>query len=78
MSGQTDDEIAEDLHITKGAVRYSLRTMVDAGAANSRKDMRRNFWYSISEMALPDTRSYIRGEHGFYTNESKLMKAELG
>jgi DNA-binding CsgD family transcriptional regulator len=67
MSGQTDSEIADDLHITKGAVRYSLRRMVDASAANSRKEMRRNFWYSISELALPDARSYIRGEHGFYT-----------
>ena len=72
MSGQTDDEIAEDLHITKGAVRYSLRRMVDASAANSRKEMRRNFWYSISEMALPDTRSYIRGEHGFYTQRKHI------
>ena len=31
MSGQTDAEIADDLHITKGAVRYSLRRMVAAG-----------------------------------------------
>jgi hypothetical protein len=37
MSGQTDDEIAEGRHVTKGAGRYSLRRMVDASAANSRK-----------------------------------------
>jgi DNA-binding CsgD family transcriptional regulator len=72
MSGQTDAEIAEDLRITKGAVRYSLRRMVDASAANSRKEMRRNFWYSISELALPDARSYIRGEHGFYTQHKHI------
>ena len=74
MSGQTDAEIAEDLSISKGAVRYALRRMVDAGAAKNRKEMRRNFWYSISELALPDARSYIRGEHGFYTRQLDIDK----
>ncbi len=69
MSGQTDAEIAEDLSITEGTVRYALRRMVDASAAKNRKELRRNFWYSISELALPDARSYIRGEHGFYTQK---------
>ena len=72
MSGQADAEIAEDLHITKGAVRYTLRRMVNASAAKSRKEMRRNFWYSISELVLPDARSYLLGEHGFLTQHKHI------
>ena len=72
MSGQTDAEIAADLKVTKGTVRYTLRRMVNASAAKTRKEMRRNFWYSISELALPDARSYMRGEHGFYTQRRHI------
>lgn len=72
MSGQTDAEIAQDLHITKGSVRYALRRMVEAGVSKNRKEMRRDFWYSISELALPDARSFIRGEHDIYTNKRHL------
>lgn len=75
MSGLTDAEIAENLHITKGAVTYSLRRILAASEVNTRKEMKRNFWHHISDLALPDARSYIRGEHGLYTQHKHIKDA---
>jgi len=72
MGGDTDAEIAGNLGISKGAVRYSLRRMMEAGGNRDRKGMRRDLWYSISDLVIPDTRSYKRGEHDFYTQKKHI------